>query len=61
MLVGDSDVGKAEILSGLEEGSVESPYSPGELRHLLYKIACFISFQWLLMFDVFSKGLFWWI
>ena len=26
LLVGDSDVGKQEILSGLEEGSVDSPY-----------------------------------
>ena len=26
MLVGDSDVGKQEILSGLEDGSIDSPY-----------------------------------
>ena len=26
LLVGDSDVGKQEILSGLEDGSVDSPY-----------------------------------
>lgn len=29
LLVGDSDVGKHEILSGLEDGSRESPYSSG--------------------------------
>ena len=26
LLVGDSDVGKEEILNGLEDGSTESPY-----------------------------------
>jgi Ras-related protein Rab-40 len=26
LLVGDSDVGKEEILSGLEDGSTESPF-----------------------------------
>ena len=26
LLVGDSDVGKEEILSGLEDGASESPY-----------------------------------
>jgi len=26
LLVGDSDVGKQEILSGLEDGSIDSPY-----------------------------------
>jgi hypothetical protein len=29
LLVGDSDVGKQEILSGLEDGSTESPYWNG--------------------------------
>lgn len=29
LLVGDSDVGKQEILSGLEDGSNESPFSSG--------------------------------
>lgn len=29
LLVGDSDVGKQEILSGLEDGSSESPFSSG--------------------------------
>ena len=27
LLVGDSDVGKEEILNGLKEGSVDSPYT----------------------------------
>lgn len=31
LLVGDSDVGKQEILSGLEDGSVESPFGTGLL------------------------------
>lgn len=29
LLVGDSDVGKQEILSGLEDGSAESPFCSG--------------------------------
>ena len=29
LLVGDSDVGKQEILSGLEDGSTESPFCSG--------------------------------
>jgi hypothetical protein len=29
LLVGDSDVGKQEIISGLEDGSTESPYWNG--------------------------------
>lgn len=29
LLVGDSDVGKQEILSGLEDGSSESPFCGG--------------------------------
>ena len=35
LLVGDSDVGKQEILSGLEDGSVDSPYcsSTGAGKH----------------------------
>lgn len=34
LLVGDSDVGKGEILDSLQDGSVESPYaySSGECR-----------------------------
>ena len=34
LLVGDSDVGKEEILSGLEDGALESPYGghSGELE-----------------------------
>lgn len=36
LLVGDSDVGKGEILDSLQDGSVESPYaySSGEERSL---------------------------
>lgn len=29
LLVGDSDVGKQEILSGLEDGAAESPFCSG--------------------------------
>lgn len=29
LLVGDSDVGKQEILAGLEDGSAESPFCSG--------------------------------
>ena len=29
LLVGDSDVGKQEILSGLDDGSSESPFCSG--------------------------------
>lgn len=36
LLVGDSDVGKQEILSGLEDGSSESPFCSGSGR-------CFIQ------------------
>ena len=40
LLVGDSDVGKQEILSGLEDGAAESPFCSGSgnfhLLHLMY-------------------------
>lgn len=32
LLVGDSDVGKQEILSGLEDGAAESPFCSGSGR-----------------------------
>lgn len=35
LLVGDSDVGKQEILSGLEDGAAESPFCSGSGRTLL--------------------------
>lgn len=37
LLVGDSDVGKGEILDSLQDGSVESPYaySSGECLRIL--------------------------
>lgn len=42
LLVGDSDVGKGEILDSLQDGSVESPYaySSGEV------LAVSSCFQW---------------
>ena len=41
LLVGDSDVGKQEILSGLEDGSVDSPYcsSTGAGEYVVYFIS----------------------
>lgn len=33
LLVGDSDVGKQEILSGLEDGSSESPFCSGSGKY----------------------------
>lgn len=35
LLVGDSDVGKQEILSGLEDGAFESPFCSGSGENLL--------------------------
>lgn len=35
LLVGDSDVGKHEILSGLEDGAAESPFCSGSGACLL--------------------------
>ena len=35
LLVGDSDVGKEEILSGLDNGSSESPYGGHSGRRVL--------------------------
>lgn len=48
LLVGDSDVGKQEILSGLEDGSQESPFcgSSGKYKYFMYffyKLHCFMS------------------
>lgn len=35
LLVGDSDVGKQEILSGLEDGAAESPFCSGSGIYLI--------------------------
>jgi hypothetical protein len=37
LLVGDSDVGKQEILSGLEDGAAESPFCSGSGMFLYFK------------------------
>ena len=48
LLVGDSDVGKQEILSGLEDGAAESPFCSGSgirqffLAIISFSAACFI-------------------
>lgn len=34
LLVGDSDVGKQEILQDLEDGSADSPFCSGSGKHL---------------------------
>lgn len=45
LLVGDSDVGKGEILDSLQDGSVESPYaySSGECL-CSFLFVCFVIF-----------------
>lgn len=45
LLVGDSDVGKGEILDSLQDGSVESPYaySSGKYQYQFF----FIILRWL--------------
>lgn len=40
LLVGDSDVGKQEILSGLEDGSAESPFCSGGGKNTNFVNAC---------------------
>lgn len=35
LLVGDSDVGKGEILDSLQDGSAESPYAYSSGEHLI--------------------------
>ena len=54
LLVGDSDVGKQEILSGLEDGSVDSPYcsstGAGEITDQ-YNIFSFLWFHQLKHFQ----------
>lgn len=43
LLVGDSDVGKHEIMSGLEDCSSESPFcsGSGENKIMVYVLFCF--------------------
>lgn len=38
LLVGDSDVGKQEILSGLEDGAFESPFCSGSGMFFLFSV-----------------------
>lgn len=48
LLVGDSDVGKHEILQGLKDGSVESPFCVGNgntLKFLFYAFYFGIHFN----------------
>ena len=41
LLVGDSDVGKQEILAGLEDGAVEAPYASSTgAGKKLYGLSC---------------------
>ena len=46
LLVGDSDVGKEEILSGLEDGASESPYG-GHSGKSVYEVTC-VNHNWVL-------------
>lgn len=41
LLVGDSDVGKQDILSGLEDGAAESPFCSGSGESTLYYLPIF--------------------
>lgn len=43
LLVGDSDVGKHEILSGMEDASSESPFCSGSGKYLLIHLNYFIK------------------
>lgn len=44
LLVGDSDVGKGEILDSLQDGSVESPYAYSSGECLCSLFVCFVIF-----------------
>jgi hypothetical protein len=47
LLVGDSDVGKQEILSGLEDGAFESPFCSGSgTTYFTYALVAFATFSW---------------
>ena len=43
LLVGDSDVGKHEILHGLEDGSMESPFCVGSGKFNFYLLLTSMS------------------
>lgn len=45
LLVGDSDVGKGEILDSLQDGSAESPYAYSSGEHLDFFRIFFHSFE----------------
>lgn len=45
LLVGDSDVGKGEILDSLQDGSAESPYAYSSGEHV-NSSSIFISLKW---------------
>lgn len=58
LLVGDSDVGKEELLSGMEDGATESPYPSTDgkdCRRLLIDLCCmhclyqYIQHLWLVL------------
>ena len=38
LLVGDSDVGKEELLGGMNNGSAESPYTASNSGEIYYKL-----------------------
>lgn len=40
LLVGDSDVGKGEILESLQDGASESPYAYSNGKHFGYRSQC---------------------
>ena len=45
LLVGDSDVGKSEIMNGLEEGNTDSPFSSGAGETFFSVLLC--ESEWL--------------
>lgn len=55
LLVGDSDVGKEELLSGMEDGATESPYPSTDgkdcRRVLVDFAACTVSINMYSIFD----------
>lgn len=53
LLVGDSDVGKQEILSGLEDGAAESPFCSGSGTILQSVCRCHRP-----LFDICNKTLY---
>lgn len=49
LLVGDSDVGKHEILQGLEDGSIESPFCVGNGKYIMFFINLKIIYAYFIM------------